>query len=132
MAVIQLKFQQIFYFLRVLGTITNTWPPNPDIGKNELLLRNFYCCISIFIFITVWIPMLMYAYKTRNNDVGELMKHLSHVITLMEAILNSIMCTIKRKQLQVTILWNMFFCYTTIIFNNYIFAMIFFCINKNS
>ncbi|XP_029675435.1 uncharacterized protein LOC115242948 [Formica exsecta] len=100
MAVIQLKFQQIFYFLRVLGTITNTWPPNPDIGKNELLLRNFYCCISIFIFITVWIPMLMYAYKTRNNDVGELMKHLSHVITLMEAIINSIMCTIKRKQLQ--------------------------------
>lgn len=124
MPFIQLKFQQVFYFLRVLGTITNTWPPNSDIGKNELLLRNFYCCISTFIFITVWISMLMYAYKTRNDDVGELMNHLSHMITLIEAILNSIMCTIKRKQLQVMISSNMFFCYTTIIFNNYIFTMI--------
>lgn len=103
MVLIHLKFQQIFHLLRVFGTITNTWPPHPNIGKNKLLLRNFYYCISIFIFTTVWIAMLMNAYKTRNNDVGELMKNISHITSIMEAILNSILCTVKRKQLQVTI-----------------------------
>lgn len=103
MVLIHLKFQQIFSLLRVLGTFTNTWPPHPNIGKYELFLRNFYYCVAIFIYVTTWISMLVNVYKTRHNDVGELMKNISHLTSIMEAILNSILCTVKRKQLQVTI-----------------------------
>ncbi|CAL1679886.1 unnamed protein product [Lasius platythorax] len=103
MAFIHLKFEQLFHFLRVLGTIANTWPPHPDIGKNKLFLRNLYSCVTIFIYVTVWISMVMNAYKNRNNDVSEIMKDLSHITTLMEAILNSILCTIKRKELQILV-----------------------------
>ncbi|CAL1679887.1 unnamed protein product [Lasius platythorax] len=100
MAFIHVKFEQLIHFLRVLGTITNTWPPHPDIGKNKLLLRNFYFYISIFIFVTLWIGMLIHTYKDRNNDVGELMKNVSHLTAFIEAILNSVLCTVKIKQLQ--------------------------------
>lgn len=121
MAFIHLKFEQLFHFLRVLGTIANTWPPHPDIGKNKLFLRNLYSCVTIFIYVTVWISMVMNAYKNRNNDVSEIMKDLSHITTLMEAILNSILCTIKRKELQVTIFIEYTYfsdIFMLIIFNN--------------
>ncbi|XP_072767272.1 uncharacterized protein [Anoplolepis gracilipes] len=100
MALINLKFEQLLYLLRVFGTITNTWPPHPNIRKSELLLRKFYYYFIIFIFVTVWIGMFLNTYKNRNDDVGELMKTISQLTASMEAVLNSILCTIKRKQLQ--------------------------------
>ncbi|KYN43220.1 Odorant receptor Or2 [Trachymyrmex septentrionalis] len=99
MTIVYLKFQRILYILRVLGTFTNTWPLYPDIGKNEYILRNIYYYVAIFILMAVWIPMVIGAYKNR-NDVGVLMKNMSHIAAFTEAILNSILCRIKKKQLQ--------------------------------
>lgn len=124
MAIIQFKFQRVFHFLRVLGTIANTWPPQPDSGKIKLFLRNFYYCVAIFIYVSTWVSMVINAYKTRNNDVGEFMMNLSHIISLLDATLNSILCTIKRKQLQVTIFIGNFFIYANN-FYNYLFEIIF-------
>jgi len=92
----------MLYVLRVLGTFTNTWPPYPNTGKNELILRNIYYYIAIFILLAVWIPMVINTYKNR-NDIGILMKNMSHIAAITEAILNTILCRIKRKQLQVNI-----------------------------
>ncbi|XP_070149017.1 uncharacterized protein [Polyergus mexicanus] len=100
MAIVRLKFQQIFYLLQVFGTITNTWPPHPNIGKYKLFFRNLYCCVIIFIYVTVWVGMLMDIIKNRNSNVGELLKTVSHMGCLTEGILNSILCTVQRKQLQ--------------------------------
>ncbi|XP_072742530.1 uncharacterized protein [Anoplolepis gracilipes] len=100
MAIIHLKFQQILYLLRVFGTITTTFPPHPNVGKKKIFFRNFYYCFTFFTIATVWIGMLIHAYKNRNNDVDELMKNVSHMTALMESILNSILCTLRRKQLQ--------------------------------
>jgi len=100
MTIVHLKFQQMLYILRVLGTFTNTWPPYPNIKKNELFLRNFYYYVAISILIAVWISMVISTYKNR-SDVGILMKNMSHIAALIEAILNSILCRIKKKQLQV-------------------------------
>lgn len=102
MAIIHLKFERIFYILRIFGTFTNTWPARPDIGKNEVLLRNLYYYFAIFILMTVWIPMIIKTYKCR-NDIGILMKNMSHIAALTEAIFNSILCRIKRQQLQVNV-----------------------------
>ncbi|XP_070151718.1 uncharacterized protein [Polyergus mexicanus] len=99
MAIIYLKFERIFCILRIFGTFTNTWPARPDIEKNEVLLRNLYYYLAIFILMTVWIPMIIKTYKCR-NDIGILMKNMSHIAALTEAILNSILCRIKRQQLQ--------------------------------
>lgn len=104
MTIIHLKFQRMLYVLRVLGTFTNTWPPYPNIGKNELILRNIYYCIAIFVLIAVWIPMIINAYKNR-TDIATLMLNMSQIAAITEAIFNSILCRIKSKQLQV----NMFF-----------------------
>lgn len=101
-AIVHMKFQQILYILRLLGTFTNTWPPYPDAGKNELILRNLYYYIAIFILMAVWISMIISTYKNR-NDIEVLMKNISHIATLTEAIFASILCRIKRKQLQVSI-----------------------------
>jgi len=100
MTIIYLKFQRILYILRVLGTFTNTWPLYPDVGKNEYILRNIYYYVATFILMAVWIPMIISAYKNR-NDVGVLMKNMSHIAAITEAVLNSILCRIKKKQLQV-------------------------------
>lgn len=102
MAIIHLKFERIFYILRIFGTFTNTWPARPDIEKNEVLLRNLYYYFAIFILMTVWIPMIIKTYKCR-NDIGILMKNMSHIAALTEAIFNSILCRIKRQQLQVNV-----------------------------
>lgn len=102
MAFIHLKFERIFYILRIFGTFTNTWPARPDIERNEILLRDLYYYFAIFILMTVWIPMIIKTYKCR-NDIGILMKNLSHIAALTEAIFNSILCRIKRKQLQVNV-----------------------------
>ncbi|XP_071576458.1 uncharacterized protein [Temnothorax nylanderi] len=99
MAIVHLKFQRMLYVLRVLGTFTNTWPSYPNAGKNELILRNLYYYIAIFILIAVWISMIISTYKNR-NDIGVSMKNMSHIAAITEAILNSILCRIKRKQLQ--------------------------------
>ena len=102
MTLFHLKFQQMFHILRVLGIFTNTWPPKSNVGKNELLFRNIYYYVAIFILIAVWIPMMISIYNNR-NDIGVLMKNVSHIAALTEAILNSILCRIKRKQLQVNV-----------------------------
>ncbi|XP_072755624.1 uncharacterized protein [Anoplolepis gracilipes] len=99
MAIIHLKFEQIFYILQIFGTFTNTWPARPNIGKNELFLRNLYYYFAIFIIMTVWIPMIIKTYKCR-DDIDILMKNMSQVAALTEAIFNSILCKIKRQQLQ--------------------------------
>ncbi|KAL6421356.1 hypothetical protein ACFW04_014693 [Cataglyphis niger] len=99
MAIIHLKFERIFYILRIFGTFTNTWPARPDIERNEVLLRDLYYYFAIFILMTVWIPMIIKTYICR-NDIEILMKNLSHIAALTEAIFNSILCRIKRKQLQ--------------------------------
>jgi len=103
MAIIYVKFERIFYILRVFGTFTNTWPARPDIKKNGLLLRDLYYYSAIFILMAVvWIPMIIKTYKSR-NDVSILMKNISHIAALTEAIFNSILCRIKRQQLQVNV-----------------------------
>ncbi|XP_050454883.1 uncharacterized protein LOC126853313 [Cataglyphis hispanica] len=100
MAIIHLTFQQLLYLLRVFGTITNTWPPHPNIGKYELFFRNLYCFVITFIFVAVWLGILMNLFKNLNSDVGELMKNISHMTCSVEGILNLILCTVQRKQLQ--------------------------------
>jgi len=102
MTIVRLNFQQMLYILRIFGTFTNTWPPYPNIGKNELILRNLYYYVAIFTLTVAWILMTISAYKNR-NDVGILMKNMSHIAAFTEAILNSILCRIKKKQLQVNI-----------------------------
>ncbi|XP_025270809.1 uncharacterized protein LOC112639857 [Camponotus floridanus] len=100
MAIIYVKFERIFYILRVFGTFTNIWPARPNIKKNELFLRDLYYYSAIFIFMAaVWIPMIIKTYKSR-NDVSILMKNISHIAALTEAIFNSILCRIKKRQLQ--------------------------------
>lgn len=101
MAIVHLKFQKMLHILRFLGTFTNTWPPHPNIGKIELIFRNFYYYIAIFILTAVWIPLIINIYNSRNDDIGILMKNVSHAAAIIEAILNSILCRIKRRQLQV-------------------------------
>jgi len=90
----------MLYILRVIGTFTNTWPPHPNIGKNELILRNLYYYVAIFISTAVWISIAINSYKKR-NDIGILMTNMSHIAAFTEAILDSILCRIKKKQLQV-------------------------------
>lgn len=102
MTIIYIKFEHIFYTLRVFGTFTNTWPARRDIKKNELFFRNLYYYFAIFILMAVWIPMIIKTYKSR-NDISILMKNMSHIAALTEAIFNSILCRIKRKQLQVNV-----------------------------
>lgn len=104
MTTVHQKFQKMLRILQLLGTFTNTWPPHPNIEKTELFLRNLYYYIAIFISAAVWIPMVLNIYNSRNDDIDALMKNVSHVAALTEAILNSILCRIKRKQLQVRIL----------------------------
>ncbi|XP_011860756.1 PREDICTED: uncharacterized protein LOC105557944 [Vollenhovia emeryi] len=100
MAIAHLKFQKMLYILRLFGTFTNTWPPHPDVGKTELFLRNLYYYVAIFISMAVWIPMIISIYNSRNDDIGILMKNVSHAAAIIEAILNSIFCRIKRRHLQ--------------------------------
>ncbi|KAL6264240.1 hypothetical protein P5V15_004328 [Pogonomyrmex californicus] len=104
MATIHLKFQKMFYILRLFGIFTNTWPPQPNIGKIELFLRNFYYYVAIFILMAVWIPMIISIYNNRNDDIGIMMKNVSHAAAVIEAILNSILCRIKKRQLQILLL----------------------------
>ncbi|XP_011859628.1 PREDICTED: uncharacterized protein LOC105557092 [Vollenhovia emeryi] len=99
MGIVHLKFQRMLYVLRIFGTFTNTWPPYPNAGKNELIFRNLYYYSAIFILLAVWIPMIISTYKNR-DDIGVLMKNMSHIAAFTEAILNSILCRTKRKELQ--------------------------------
>lgn len=126
MAIVHQKFQKILHILRLLGTFTNTWPSHPNTGKTELFFRNFYYYIAIFISAAVWIPMIINIYNSRNDDIGMLMKNVSHAAAIIEAILNSILCRIKRKQLQVRILLKKFVYNAN---NDDIFMIIFFIKN---
>lgn len=88
--------------LRILGTFTNTWPPKPDIGRKELIFRDIYYHIAILVMAAVWIPMAINTYKVR-DDVVTMMKNVSQLAALAEAILNSVICRFNRCQLQVTL-----------------------------
>lgn len=102
MATIKLKFEEMLRILRILGTFTNTWPPSVNAGRNELLLREIYYHIALFMMAAVWIPMAMNAYRGR-DDIITVMKNISHLAAFTEAILDTILCRFNRCQLQVTI-----------------------------
>lgn len=114
MATIKLKFQKMLRILRILGTFTNTWPPHFDVGENELLFREIYYHVAIFVMVAVWIPMAINTYRGR-DDIVMAMKNVSHLAALAEAILNSILCRYNRCQLQVI----------TFVTNNNIFCCIY-------
>lgn len=101
MAILKPKFQNMLRILRILGTFTNTWPPNPNVGRNELFLREIYYYIAIFVMVAVWIPMAISVYKGW-DDVVTTMKNVSHLAALAEAVLDSILCKFNRCRLQVT------------------------------
>lgn len=99
---IHVNFQRMFHVLRIFGIFTHTWPPQPNIGKTERLLRDIYYYVAIFIFATVMMSMLVSLYNNR-KDIEISMKSLSLFAAFTEGTFNAILCRSKRKQLQVSI-----------------------------
>lgn len=102
MAFIHITFQQLLRFFRIFGIISNTWPPRPGAGKKELFFRDIYYNFIILIFAAVCIPMLINVFKNW-GDISMMMKSLSQLAAMVEAVINLLLCTANRREMQVTI-----------------------------
>ncbi|CAD1475978.1 unnamed protein product [Heterotrigona itama] len=94
--------RQILYIVELFGTFTCTWPPDPNSSKKQIIFRNIRWLFAMLNLILLTISLTLALYYFRHN-VSILMKSISELTALLEAVLDLILCRMNNDQLQVLI-----------------------------
>ncbi|XP_066601511.1 odorant receptor 10-like isoform X2 [Prorops nasuta] len=85
---------KLLRFLKILGSLTSTWPPDSSSSRFHLIVRNVCWFLSLVNVVGLLIPLVLAAYVFR-RDVTAMMKALSELTALTEVFLNLIICKVQ-------------------------------------
>ncbi|XP_043519036.1 odorant receptor Or2-like [Frieseomelitta varia] len=94
--------RQILYIVELFGTFACTWPSDPNSSKKQIIFRNVRWLFAMLNLTLLMISLTLAIYYFR-RDVFILMKSISEMTSVIEAILDLILCRLNNDQLQVLV-----------------------------
>ncbi|KAK1123110.1 hypothetical protein K0M31_008743 [Melipona bicolor] len=94
--------RQILYIVELFGTFTCIWPSDPNSSKKQIIFRNIRWLFAMLNLTLLMLSLTLALYYFR-HDVSILMKSISEMTSVLEAIFDLILCRMNNDQLQVLI-----------------------------
>lgn len=94
------NIHEVLCLLELFGTFTCTWPGDSNSSKWKIILRDIRWTFTVTNIVLLMISLAFGIYHYQ-NDLVILMKTITELTSLVEVLLNLLLCRINRAKLEV-------------------------------